>query len=541
MSTATKRPQPANTLGQHATAGGIYPPACKTAALHSRIMPMPIPPVLTLPLLQYDNSLATPCVKVGDQVRKYECLTEPGNTWTVAVHAPTSGRITAIHEAQLAGAAGLHALCIELTTDGTDDAIAVQELTDFRALDRLQLLQRIAAAGICGMGGAGFPTAEKLRVASTRGTKLIIINGVECEPYICADQALLRERAAAVVLGADILRAACLAPRCVIAVKRDMTDAIAALREALTHSAIELLLVENKYPAGSERQLIETVTGWQVPTGKLPVDLGLLMLNAGTAYATQQAVMAGKPCVSRITTLTGGALRTPKNFEALIGTPVSFLLQLCGVDTQRHSRTILGGSLMGVGLTSSAVPVTATTNCLIAATAEEFPPATPEQACIRCGYCAEVCPARLLPQQLYNFARIHAREQLVEHGLPDCIECGACDYVCPSHIPLVQYYRAAKEGLRDGQQQLRQRQNWRERFQFHQERSQREKERPRERRPAASTVASPPPNAVGAGFSRTRAQEEIAAAVARAKAKQAGAAPLSKPPDPANQPPEDQD
>lgn len=509
-------------LRNHGFPGGITPPARKADALRSRIMPMPLAPVFSLPLTHYKSARSKPCVSVGDEVLKYQLLATATDTGSVPVHAPTSGRITAIHEAPIAGRVDMQGLCIELTADGEDTALALQPEPDYRQLDPGQLLARIAVAGISGMGGAGFPTAEKLRLAAAQSCELLIINAVECEPYISADQALMRERAAEVVAGADIARAASTASRCVIALKNDMHDAIAATRAALAHSPIELVLVDNKYPAGAEQTLIQAVTGMQVPTGRHPTASGILMINAGTAYACGQAVIAGRPCISRITTLTGDALLTPKNFEALIGTPLSFLFTLCGVDETRHTRTILGGPLMGIELQNTEVPLTQMTNCLIAATAEEFPAPAPEQPCIRCGDCADVCPVKLLPQQLYGFARSHAHGDLLNHGLFDCIECGACEYACPSHIPLVQYYRASKDELHETARQRVQAESWRTRFQHHQARIRRDKDRARERRrPDLITSTSPAPTTQPAPFSREQAQQEIAAAVARIRAKQA--------------------
>ncbi len=504
----------------HGIAGGITPAANKAASLRSRIMPCPLAPLYTLPLTQYKSVPLTPAVQAGDYVQKYQRLTTSANPDAAHVHAPTSGRIAAIRNCLIADRVETLAPCIELVPDGADTALGCSPVPDFRKLPTSELFQRIIDAGICGMGGAGFPVAQKLRLAQSADCQLLIINAVECEPFISADHALLRERAADVLLGAEIVQTVCRAARCVIALKRDMHAAISATRSALAHSTVEMLLVDSKYPAGAERQLIEAVTGMQLPAGSLPLEAGILMLNAGTTYACGQAVVTGSPCISRITTLTGSALTTPKNFEALIGTPVTFLLELCGVKQHDHTATVLGGSLLGVELASLAVPSTQTTNCLIAATSADLPQSEPELACIRCGYCADVCPVRLLPQQLHAFARNHAHAQLQDYGLTECIECGACDYVCPSHIPLVQYFRAGKQELRDATRHFEQAESWRTRFQQHQYRLKREKESARERRRPESQPTSAPVSRHSPAFSREQAQNEIAAAVARSKARQ---------------------
>lgn len=513
--------KPRTPLRRRKFFGGIRPDSRKSNSLRSRIMPMPLPPGFILPLQQYAGTIADPLVKVGDQVLKYQVLTRPGDKYGTPLHAPGSGTVTAINTAPVIGLPGAAATCIHLQCDGKDDSLELQPCSNPVQLTAAEVLRKIEAAGIVGMGGAGFPAALKISLAIEHGTELLIINAAECEPYISCDEALIRERAEAVVMGAGLLRTACHAPRCVIAIEEDKVDAIQALRAALTHSPIELLLLKSVYPTGSEKQLVQAVTGIEVSSGGFASDHGILVHNVGTAYAVYQAVVEGKPSISRIITLTGDALQTPKNFEALIGTPVSFLLELCGVNHSNHLTTVMGGSLMGVELTRTDLPITKTSNCLIAATAEELPQPPPERACIRCGYCVEVCPSRLLPQQLYNFARTHNQAQLQAYGLTDCIECGACAYVCPSDIPLVQYYVVAKQELRDIESQRAQSEHWQARFQLHQYRVKKEQDSARERRAATPVVASDAPKAIAATFSRTQARQEIADAVARAVAKRA--------------------
>lgn len=516
-------------LRRRSITGGISPAPNKSASLRSRIMPMPLPPNLVLPVAQYAGDNAIPLVQAGDEVRKYQPLTRDPATGLSHLHAPTSGTITSVSDAPIGGPPHQSTLSIHLACDGVDTALELRPFANYQDLTAAELRREIAAAGIVGMGGAGFPVARKLALAEEQGTELAIINAAECEPYISTDEALMRERARQVVLGAEILRAASRSARCIIAIEQDKSDAITALREALSHSAVELLLLHNNYPTGSEKQLIQAVTGLEVPTGKYPLDIGIVVHNVGTAYAVYQAVVEGKPCITRVTTLCGNALLTPKNFDILIGTSVEFLLQLCGVDKTRHAMTILGGSLMGLELARTDVPVTKTTNCLIAATLDELPTPEPERACIRCGYCADVCPARLLPQQLYLDARAHRHDQLAQHGLADCIECGACAYVCPSKIPLVQYYLAAKQQIDELAESRQQSREWQSRFQYHQYRIKQDKDKGREashvRRAAtvqrASTTGADKSNAAAPAFSRTQAQQEIADAVARAKARKA--------------------
>lgn len=507
--------------------GGIAPDPRKARPLRSRIMPMPLPPHFVLPLRQYNGNSCVPLVRVGDRVLKYQVLARPADSIGTPLHAPSSGSISAISTAPVAGLPGDTAICIHLECDGKDDSLELQPCSNPAQLTSAEILRKIEAAGIVGMGGAGFPTALKITMAAEHDTEVLIINAAECEPYICCDEALLRERAKAVVAGAELIRTACHAPRCVIAIETNKSDAIGALRLELTHSATQLLLLEDVYPAGSEKQLIKAVTGLEVPAGSHPVELGILVQNVGTAYAVYQAVAEGKPSISRITTLAGDALLTPKNFEALVGTPISFLMNLCGVDASIHQTTVLGGSLMGVQLDRTDLPITKTSNCLIAATVAEFPAPEPERACIRCGFCAAACPAQLLPQQLYNFARSHNHSQLESYGLQDCIECGACAYVCPSRIPLVQYYLAAKQEIQELQIHQIQGENWQARFQLHQYRTRKEKDLALEQRAEKPAKSEAIKQQEVTGFSRTDARREIAEAVARAAAKKAAAQKLS--------------
>ena len=511
LSLAGKRPR------GYKIPGGIKPLAFKAASLRSRIMPMPIPDTLLLPLTQYQNDPSIPIVKVGDLVRKYQKLASADGPNSIALHAPTSGMIT---EIGAVAAAGSDEVSIVLESDGLDSALELTPVADFFKLNYLQLLELIAAAGISGMGGAGFSTTRKLRLSNEKGIELLIINAAECEPYITADEALLREHAAEVVLGAEILQASCQAARCIIAIEDSKTDAIAALKKVLPNSRVEVLIVTAKYPSGGEKQLVQAVTGLEVPTGSYPVDIGMVMHNVGTAYAVYKAIIIGEPCISRITTLTGTPLKTPKNFEVLIGTSIAFLFKLCGIDHHQHTGTILGGSLMGIELASSSIPIVKTSNCIIAKSVEEFPEPLPEQACIRCGFCANACPVSLLPQQLYSFARTRNHEALNELGLFDCIECGACAYVCPSQIPLVQYYRASKAEMVDPATEQR-REYLQARFQYHQYRIKQQQDESVERHRSKVIIQSAEKSQpLTQTFSRELARQEIAASIARNKTKQ---------------------
>ena len=449
---------------------------------------------------------------------KGQKIAEAADASSAPVHAPTSGRITGIGLHALPDEFGTLAACITLASDGNDQAIKTTFTADFQNMSESDLLERIRDAGIVGMGGAGFPTYLKLQSSNEHPVDFLIINAVECEPYITADEALIREHACDVVTGANILKRVTGAKQCIVAIEDSKIDAIAELKLAALNSAIQIAIIPEKYTAGSEKQLIHSVTGREVPAGKYPASIGVSLHNTGTAFAIYKAICEAEPCISRITTVTGSTLKTPKNFHVLIGTPIAFLFDLCGVDQTKLSRIVVGGSLMGTCLPDINAPIIKTTNCLIAGSAEEFTEPQPEQACIRCSFCADVCPVNLLPQQLYASSRCQDYQQADNFGLFDCIECGACAYVCPSHIPLVQYYRASKSEIEKQRTNRHNADKWQARFQFHQYRYKREK---KQKLLQSSSIEHQPETEHNkqADFSREKARLEISEAVARVKAR----------------------
>ena len=368
-------------------------------------------------------------------------------------------------------------------------------------------------AGIAGLGGAGFPTAIKLASDRDGGIHTLIINGTECEPYITADDTVMQCFAHQIIEGAEILAHMVGAETVLLAVEDNKPEAAEAMRHAAEAlESAEVVTFPTKYPSGGEKQLIEILLNAQVPSGGIPADIGVLCQNPSTAIAVRDALIDGKPVTHRVTTVTGMSLKDPGNRRVMLGTPIKELLDTAGFNAESADRVIHGGPMMGFAVTDLDMPVVKITNCVLAPTRSEIPPPQPQQACIRCGMCAEACPASLLPQQLYWYARAKDQDQLERHNLMDCIECGACAYVCPSHIPLVQYYRSAKGSLREAAKEKVRSDNSRTRFEARQERLEREAAAREAKRAARKAAAE----------ARAQAGDDpVQAAIERAKAKKA--------------------
>jgi len=499
--------------------GGIHPPENKHQSLVAPIREAGIPPELVLPLAQHIGAPASPVVAVGDRVLKGQLIAEPRGFVSVPLHAPTSGIIAAIEDRLIAHASGLPAPCIVIATDGRDEWIEIGDIPDYHTQSPEQLLAQIRAAGIAGMGGAGFPTAVKLSTRPGSQVQTLIINGTECEPYITADDILMRERPADLIAGVEILRHLLHPVETLIGVEDNKPEAAAALRAAAGDSGIEVITFPTKYPSGGERQLIEILTGKQVPSGGLPLDVGIICQNVGSVVAIFEAVTLGRPLISRITTVTGEAVREPGNFNVLLGTPMSYLLDRAGFQPGRRQRLVMGGPMMGFTVADANVPVVKTTNCLLAPSESELPPPPPPQACIRCGMCAQVCPASLLPQQLFWFAQGKEYDKLEHHNLFDCIECGACSWACPSNIPLVQYYRASKAEVLQLRRDNEKSEHSRIRFEARQQRLEREEAEKMAKRAARKQAAEQRAQAAAAGADGEA--DPIQAAIDRARAKKA--------------------
>ncbi len=466
--------------------GGVHLPGHKHESTRLPIRPARLPKILVIPLAQHIGQPAEPLVAVGETVLKGQLIARAADYVSAPVHASSSGTVVAIEDRPIPHPSGRSAPCIVIETDGQEQWRWRKELPeDYRDMDPSHLRNLIREAGIVGLGGAGFPTAVKLNPLPGKLVKTLILNGAECEPYITCDDMLMRERPYDILSGLEVMRHALQAETCVIAVENNKPQAIEALRQAIrarSLTEVEVVEVPTVYPAGAEKQLIKTVTGEEVPSNGLPIDIGVVCHNVGTASAVHRAVTLGEPLISRIVTIAGGVAE-PRNLEVLIGTPFHDLLEECHGVPGTLDKLIMGGPMMGVAVHTDAVPVIKTTNCILAVTRADMPLPHRGEArpCIRCGRCYDVCPMELLPQQLYWYARAKDLDKVQEYHLFDCIECGCCDYVCPSHIPLVQYYRYAKTAIWAREREREKADLARRRFEARQARLEREKRERAER------------------------------------------------------------
>ena len=454
--------------------GGIHPPEMKTQSNGTPLSQLPLPDRFIIPLKQHIGHEGEICVAPGDRVLRGQPLTF-GNGRMLPVHAPTSGTIDAIAQHMTAHPSGLSELCIFMSPDGEDRWTTLEPMADYRQRQRADIVQRIHDAGVAGLGGAGFPTGTKLR-GGLRGVKTLIINAAECEPYITADDRLMQDYAAEVLEGSRILAWVLQAERVLIGIEDNKPEAIAALKRALGGERdLHIRVIPTKYPSGGAKQLTKILTGLEVPHGGRSTDIGVLMQNVGTAWAVKRAVINGEPLTERVVTLTGEAIAQPRNVWSRIGTPISHLLHQVGFTPAPRQMVIMGGPLMGFTLPSLDVPVVKITNCILAPSASEMGNNDEEQSCIRCSACADACPAKLLPQQLYWYSQGGDHDKARAHHIDDCIECGACAYVCPSNIPLVQYYRQEKAELRAIDLEAKRTAEAKARFEARQARLEREK------------------------------------------------------------------
>jgi electron transport complex protein RnfC len=424
--------------------GGIHP---KDAKKHTAALPVvafPIPPLLAVSLSQHLGAPSKPLVKKGDTVLRGQPIADSAGFVSARVHAPTSGKVVSLGPRMTAS--GKSASVIEIESDGLDQPFPTEpRVGDWTSLPPRELIERIHQAGIVGMGGAGFPTHVKLSPPPGKTIRTLILNGAECEPFLTADHRLMLEQADSIIAGIHVLQHIFKDAQVRIAIEDNKPDALAALAraaDALTGD-VQIVRLRTTYPQGAEKQLIYSITGREVPSGGLPMDVQTLVENVATAHAIGDAVIRDLPLIERVLTVTGPAISQPRNIRARIGTPFSDLLDFCGGPRGPVGRLICGGPLMGVTQSGLSGAVTKTTSGLLVLPPEREAPFS-SMPCIGCGRCVDACPMRLLPCTLSEAAEAEQDAVTEEFSVMDCIECGCCAYVCPAHRPLVQHMRRAK-------------------------------------------------------------------------------------------------
>ncbi len=462
----------------HAFNGGVHPDGHKEASNAAPIRAMPLLPRYVVPLRQHIGAPARPQVRVGERVARGQMIGAAEGYVSTAAHAPTSGTVLAVEARAVPHPSGLFDLCVVIEADGEDRAVEFHPL-DWRNLDPSALRNRIRDLGLAGLGGAVFPSYIKLNPAG-QNIHTLILNGAECEPWITCDDRLMRERAAEIVLGAEIMR------------------------HALGCASVLFGVEDNKPEALA--------------------DVGIQVFNVGTAYSLYRAACLGEPLLSRVVTVTGH-VAAPGNFEARIGTPLADLLAAAGGALPGAVGEIIGGPMMGFDLLDRVAPVTKSVNCLLVKDPRLFPARPAALPCIRCGACARACPADLQPFEMYWFSRAKDFGKAQSYDLFDCIECGCCAYVCPSHIPLVDYFRYAKSEIWERERDKREADQARRRHEFKEFRLEREKKEKAEKFAKAAEKQKAAAGTEAADPEEARKKAILQAALERARLAKEGVTP----------------
>lgn len=424
--------------------GGIHPPENKLSA-GKKITVLPAPKQVVIFLSQHIGAPAQAVVKKGDPVKVGTLLAKAGGFVSANIHSSVSGKVNKIDDALDASGYKRPAVFIDVEGDEWEESIDRSEtLVRECALSPKEIIDKIAAAGIVGMGGATFPTQVKLLPPPGNKADIVIINAVECEPYLTADHSLMMEKGEEVLAGVSILMKAANVKKAVIGIENNKPDAIARMAKlASSYPGIEVMPLKVKYPQGGEKQLIDAVTSRQVKSGALPISVGAIVQNVGTVYAVYQAVQKNKPLFERIVTVTGKAVANPSNFLARIGTPISVLIEAAGGLPGNTGKIIGGGPMMGKALISPEVPVGKGSSGVLLLTKEESV-RKPAHDCIRCAKCVSACPMGLNPAFLMR-STVYKNWAMAEADhIQDCIECGSCSFTCPANRPLLDQIRMGK-------------------------------------------------------------------------------------------------
>ncbi len=424
--------------------GGIHPSECKLST-DKPTRTLPLPDSVVVPLSQHIGAVPNVEVKVGDVVKTGQLLAASSGFVSSNLHSPVSGTIKKIDNMTDASGYKRPAILIEREGDiWLDDIDCSETLVKEVRLSSKEIQAKIAAAGIVGLGGATFPTHVKLAVPPGKVAELVIINGVECEPYLTCDHRLMLEKGPEIMVGVGLLMKALGVGKAVIGIEANKPDAIANLTAlASGYPGITVQPLKVKYPQGGEKQLIQALTGKEVPSGKIPVDVGVVPFNIASVFAIYEAVQKNKPLIERMITVTGPEVKEPSNLKVRIGTAIREVILATGEMPESTAKIIAGGPMMGKSLVSTDAPVTKGISGLLLLP-EQASRRTPPQPCIRCGKCVEVCPMGLEPYLLERLSSKELLERAEQECIVDCIECGSCQYTCPAHRPLLDWVRIGK-------------------------------------------------------------------------------------------------
>lgn len=425
--------------------GGVHPPENKIQTENMAVEEVKAPKMLYVALLQHIGAPLDPIVAVGDRVLKGQKIADSQAFMSSPIHSPVSGIVKRIEDHVFPLMGRIKTVIIENDEQETWDELS--KIEKWENVDRRTLLTMIREKGIVGIGGASFPTHIKLDPPADAKIDTLLLNGAECEPYLNSDNRLMIENPEKIVNGIKIIKKILGVSRAIVGIEENKPEAIASMRKAVEGTGIEIAPLKTKYPQGGEKQLIKAVLDRQVPSGKLPSAVGVVVQNTGTAAAIYDGIVNGIPLIEKVVTVSGKGIINPKNVKIAIGTPFSYLLDYCGVNREVVDKLVMGGPMMGMAQFSEEAPVIKGTSGLLALTKDETNPYK-TRACIGCGKCVEACPMGLEPLMFARLAAFEQWEQLKEYSLMDCIECGSCAYICPANRPLTEAIKIGKSKLR---------------------------------------------------------------------------------------------
>jgi len=428
--------------------GGVHPPDRKEASSEKPIKNALIPQTLVVPLSQHLGKPAELLVEPGEEVREGMLLGKSSGFISAPVHSPVPGKVKEIKDVYLPNGIKTKAVVIEMEGE-FDRSGKEQKRREWKGMSSSELLDIITENGIVGLGGATFPTNVKLSIPKGKKAEIFIVNGVECEPYLTIDNRLMLEKTEELLEGIEIIRTILQPERVAIAIEDNKPEAIRKVQETVDSRGmqIEVIPLKLKYPQGDEKLVLKSITGKEVPSGGLPIEIGAVVSNAGTVFSIYEAVVYGKPLIERFVTVSGGAIKNPSNLKVRVGTPIGDLIEECGGFTQVPAKIVVGGPMTGFAVYDLDTPVIKGTSGVLALTAKEVNSAA-RTNCISCGRCIQACPMGLNPTTLFKKVDHLLYDEALDLGLMDCRECGSCGFVCPAHIPLVQGIKLGKRMAR---------------------------------------------------------------------------------------------